>query len=153
MEENLTQRKITKIMSKESAIENLNSMLEKIGGVDIDSICDDRLQITVDDYGKEPVLTRLIQGVMCGLVYWDEDNSCMVQKLIHPVKSGELTADKLYYKYKLKVFQMQDTNFNNPVGASMELLSKVTGRSVKVIGGMSGRDIDIAVGCLNFFGQ
>lgn len=33
MEENLTQRKITKIMSKETAVENLNSMLEKIGGV------------------------------------------------------------------------------------------------------------------------
>jgi len=153
MTENLVQRKITKIMSKETAVENLNSMLEKIGGVNIDNICEDRLQITIDDYGKEPTLTRLIQGVMCGLVYWDENNNCMVQELIHPIKSGELTADKLYYKYKLKVFQMQNTDLNSPIGIAIKLLSDITGRPAKLISQMSGLDIDIAVGCLNFFGQ
>ena len=67
---------IKKIMEKEAALACIEEMKNKICGVDLDSICDDKTSIIG---GNEVVYNKFIQAVMCGLVYWDEEKNCLVQ--------------------------------------------------------------------------
>lgn len=143
---------VQKIMEKESALNVLEDIKNKIGGVDLDEICGEKAEIKENTEGGEDVIyKRLVQGIMCGLVYWDEDKQCLVQELISPVKSGEIECDKLYYKNKLTLRDGKDFKAKNQVGLTVESLSVCCGRPVQIIEKIHGTDVNIAMGCLSFF--
>ncbi len=143
---------VEKIMERESALKVLEDIKNKIGGVDLDEICGEKVEIKEDTQnGEDVIYKRLVQAIMCGLVYWDEQKECLAQELINPVKSGEIECDKLYYKNKLTLKDGKDFKAKNQVGLTVESLSVCCGRPTQIIEKIHGTDVNIAMGCLSFF--
>ena len=141
---------VEKIMERESALKILDDLKNKIGGVDLDEICGEKVEVESEE-GNEIIHKRLVQGIMCGLVYWDEDKECLVQELISPVKSGEVECDKLYYRNKLTLKDGKDFKAKNRVGLTLESLSVCCERPIQIVEKIHGTDVNIAMGCLSFF--
>lgn len=149
MENQTQQNVIRKKMEKSRAIEILTEIKQHICGVDIDEICDG------DELSKSNELQqtykRVIQAIQCGLVYWDEANNCLVQKLINPVKCGELEATEFKYKNRPTIDELQAMNVNNEIEAFIGIMSTITARPTQIIGQLYGQDLQIATGCMSFF--
>ena len=141
---------IKKIMEKESAIKVLQEIKENIAGVNLDSICEENAAIKAEDL-QDITLKRVIQAIQCGLVYWDDKENVLVQKLIKPLISGELEAKELKYKNRLCIKELKNMNSENQLDLLEKALSQITGRAPHLIGKLTGQDIHIATGCLSFF--
>ena len=138
---------IRKIMSKAEAEKEYQSICEKLNIVNIDDICED----TEKNEYEILMHRKLLQGIMCGLVYFDEEKKYLVQKLIAPLESGELKRTELTYKYKLNMKRMRNINESLGTKSYEDMLSEVTCEPEKLIGEMQGTDFMIAQGCLGFF--
>lgn len=143
---------IRKIMEKETAIKTLNEIKDLIGGVDLTSICDDELEIKPENI-QDPIQKMLVAAVQCGLVYWDEQENCLIQKLIRPLKAGELTASEFKYKNRLNVKELKSINAMSELDLFEKVLSQIVARPSHLVGQLMGQDIDISMGCLCFFGK
>lgn len=143
------EKRITKIMSKEAAEKVLSDIKNRLCDVDLDELCGD--EVTVEKGENETLYKRVIQAIMCGLVYWDEQRGFMVQKLIKPIKSNEITVDELCYKYPIKLGQVKGMNAKNDADVLLQSLTIITGRGKHALEGLTGRDNEIAAGCFNFF--
>ncbi len=139
---------IEKIMEKESALNVIDDIKNKICEVDLDSICEEETKIIG---GNELIYKRLVQAVMCGLVYWDEEKNCLVQKLINPLKSGELIREQLEYKRKISLGQMKVFKGDNSIDYAIETLAAITSAPKVLIGQLAGQDQQIATACVDFF--
>ncbi len=148
--ENEKQIEIRKIMEKESAIKILSEIKEKIGGVDLSSICDEASDI-IDENSQDPTINRLIQAIQCGLVYWDEGENILVQKLIYPITCGQTKADHFKYIKKLTINELEGLNTKDQLKVFKNILAQITARPVQLIGQLRGQDTEIAMGCLSFF--
>jgi len=144
-----TRREIRKIMEEDAAKTILDTIKNKICKVDLDEICGDNIKITE---GQNSVLyRRLVQAVQCGLVDWDDEENCMVQTLIHPVKTGSITCDKLYYKTNITLGDAKDFKTTNQAEVIIKSIATMTGKGIQVIEKLRGQDLDIATGCMYFF--
>lgn len=142
-------RGISKIMSKDAAEKVLNDIKNRLCEVDLDELCGDELSV---ERGENEILyKRVIQAIMCGLVYWDEEKGFMVQKLIKPIKSNEIIIEELEYKYPIKLGQVKGMNAKNDADVLLQSLAIITGRGKHALEGLTGRDNEIAAGCFNFF--
>lgn len=139
---------IEKIMEKESALKEIDNIKNKICEVDLDAICEEETRVIG---GNEIIYKRFVQAVMCGLVYWDEEKNCLVQKLINPLKSGELTREQLEYKHKITLGQMKAFKGDTSFEYGIESLSTITSVPKVLIGQLSGQDQQIATACVDFF--
>jgi len=142
-------REITKIMSKAAAEQVLEDIKNRLCDVDLDAICGD--EVSVERGENEILYKRVIQAIMCGLVYWNEEKGFMVQKLIKPIKSNEITIEELEYKYPIKLGQVKGMNAKNDADVLLQSLAIITGRGKHALEGLTGRDNEIAAGCFNFF--
>ena len=141
---------VTKIMERVSALKVIEEMKNLICDVDLEELCGEPVNINEDNAKKEGMET-LVRAVMCGLVFWDENKNCMVQKFIRPLKSGEQTADFIEYRKKLTLEDAKNFNANNQVELTIQSLAAVCGRSNQLIGKLSGQDLAIATACMSFF--
>lgn len=139
---------IEKIMEKESALKEIDNIKNKICEVDLDTICEEETRVIG---GNETIYKKLVQAVMCGLVYWDEEKNCLVQKLINPLKSGELTREQLEYKHKITLGQMKTFKGDTSLEYAIESLATITSAPKVLIGQLSGQDQQIATACVDFF--
>ena len=140
---------IQKKMEKSRAIEILSEIKQNICGVDIDEICDgDELSKNAE---LQKTYKRIIQAIQCGLVYWDDVNNCLVQKLITPIKCGELEATEFKYKNCPTIDELQALNVNNEIEAFIGIMSTIVARPTQLIGQLYGQDLQIATGCMSFF--
>ena len=140
---------IRKIMTKEQAENVLSDIKNRLCDVDLDELCGD--EISVDRGENEILYKRVLQAIMCGLVYWDEDRGYMVQKLIKPIRSNEIKIDELEYKYPIKLGQVKGMNAKNDADVLLQSLAIITGRGKHALEGLHGRDNEIAAGCFSFF--
>lgn len=145
----MERQKIEKVMEKESALNEMARIQDNLGGVDIVKICEN--QTDPKDFENDTALKKVICAVMCGLVYWNEEKNCLSQKLINPIKSGELEADQLDYKYNVSLKDLKMMNSSNSFELLIKTLSKIVGRAEPLIGQLHGQDSEIALGCLSFF--
>lgn len=143
---------VQKIMERESALKVIDDIKNKICDIDLDDLCGEKAEVLQGDK-TDDTYNKLIQAVMCGLVYWDDNENCMVQELIHPVKSGDMTADKFYFKYPVTLGEAKDiaSRAANQMQASVNILSHITGRAAHLIENLRGQDVPIAMGCVGFF--
>lgn len=139
---------IRKIMEKEAALSYIEEFKNKICGEDLDSICEEKTSVIG---GNEAVFTKFVQAVMCGLVYFDEEKNCLVQKLIKPVKAGELERDTLYYRNHLTLGKMKAFKESKEMGLAIEAIAEVTACPVVLIEQIEGQDQKIASACVDFF--
>ena len=137
-----------KIMEKESALKVIDDIKNKICEVDLDTICEEETRVIG---GNETIYKRLIQAIMCGLVYWDEEKNCLVQKLICPLKSGEIERKLLEYKHKITLGQMKAFKADSSIDYAIETLSTITATPKVLIGQLVGQDQQIATACVDFF--
>ena len=145
----MERQKIEKVMEKESALNEMARIQDNLGGVDIVKICEN--QADPKDFDNDPALKKVICAVMCGLVYWNEEKNCLSQKLINPIKAGELEANQLDYKYNVSLKDLKMMNSSNSFELLIKTLSKIVGRGEPLIGQLHGQDSEIALGCLSFF--
>lgn len=139
---------IRKKMEKDAALNYINEMKDKICGVDLDSICEEKTDIIG---GNEQVFNKFVQAVMCGLVYYDEEKGCLVQNLIKPVKAGQLERDALYYRNHLTLGQMKMFKEQKEMGVAIEAIATVTACPIPLIEQIEGQDQKIASACVDFF--
>ena len=139
---------IKKIMEREAALKVIDEIKNKIGEADLDSICGEATSVVG---GNEVIFNKFVQAVMCGLVFWDEEKSCLVQTLINPVKSGELHREALYYRNHLTLGQMKMFKESKEMGVAIEAISTVTACPVTLIEQLQGQDQKIASACVDFF--
>lgn len=139
---------IRKVMEKDAALNYINEMKDKICGVDLDSICEEKTDIIG---GNEKVFNKFVQAVMCGLVYYDEEKGCLVQNLIKPVKAGQLERDTLYYRNHLTLGQMKMFKEQKEMGVAIEAIATVTACPIPLIEQIEGQDQKIASACVDFF--
>lgn len=142
-------KRIVKIMSKDAAEKVLSDIKNRLCDVDLDELCGDEVSIEKGENGT--LYKRVIQAIMCGLVYWDEERGFMVQKLIKPIQSNEIRIDELCYKYPIKLGQVKGMNAKNDADILLQSLAIITGRGKHALEGLTGRDNEIAAGCFNFF--
>lgn len=131
-------------MTKEDAEKYINEMADK-------------LEIDLIDFGVREktaeeikLSTNLLQGVMAGLIYYDEEKKCLVQKLTRTIRSGDFERNELYYKNKFKVRdakKLKEGGFD----ASVKMLSNVCDVPEAIINEMHGTNLEIAMACLDFF--
>lgn len=145
----MTNKTIKKIMEEESALKVIDDIKNKICDVDLDEICGEKVEVS--EGTEKNIFKRVKQAVMCGLVYWDEKEDCMVQKLIKPIKSGDVEADKLCYKNKITLGDSCDFSAESNSALLIESISHACTRPTQLIGKLSGQDFNIAVGCMSFF--
>ena len=140
---------IKKIMEQESALAVLDEIKNKICDVDLDELCGEKTEIVGEK--KDEIYKKLVQATMCGLIYWDDENECMAQKLIHPLKSGETKAETLLYKDNVTLGDAGSFSAKNQASLLKESLSLITGRPMQLIEQLKGQDMTIATGCVSFF--
>ncbi len=141
---------IRKIMEKNRAVEILNEIKLNICDNDLDYICQEAL--LEEEINENNEATRkLLQGIMCGLVFWDEQEKCLVQTLINPVKAGSLELDKLYYKNKITFGSAKGFKATNQVELTINAIATLCARPTQLIEQMYGQDLTIATACVNFF--
>ncbi len=136
--------RLQQIMTKEEAEKYIDEMADKL---EID-ILDFDVKVKSELEKKSEAM--LLQGVMCGLVFYDEEKKCLVQKLTRVIKAGDYERDTLYYKTKFKVRdakKLKEGGFE----ASVRMLSQVCDVPDAIINEMHGTNLDIAMGCLDFF--
>ena len=144
--------KIEKKMERESALKVIDELKNNICDVDLDEICGDSVKVVEgDSKDEQKIFNKVVQAVQCGLVYWDEDEKCMVQELIHPLKSGQIEADKLFYKNNVTLADAKSAKSQNPTEMMIISLAVVTGRAIQLVEKLRGQDLNIAIGCLSFF--
>lgn len=136
--------KIEEKMSKDDAERYIDEMAEKL---EID-LLDFGIKEKTEEEKKSS--TNLLQGVMAGLIYYDEEKKCLVQKLTRTIRSGDFERNELYYKNKFKVRdakKLKDGGFD----ASVKMLSNVCDVPEAIINEMHGTNLEIAMACLDFF--
>lgn len=136
--------KIEEKMSKDEAERYIDEMAEKL---EID-LLDFGIKEKTEEEKKSSV--NLLQGVMAGLVYYDEEKKCLVQKLTRTIRSGDFERNELYYKNKFKVRdakKLKDGGFD----ASVKMLSNVCDVPEAIINEMHGTNLEISMACLDFF--
>lgn len=139
---------VTKIMEEQSALKVLEDIKNRICDVDLDALCGEETSVKENN---SPIFKKVVQAIMCGLVKWDEEKNCMAQTLIHPIKSGEVEATELYYKYKLNLGVAKGFNARNQAELINESVAHATGRPLQLIEKLEGDDMNIATGCIGFF--
>lgn len=136
--------KIEEKMSKDEAEHYIDEMAEKL---EID-LLDFGIKEKTEEEKKSSA--NLLQGVMAGLVYYDEEKKCLVQKLTRTIRSGDFERNELYYKNKFKVRdakKLKEGGFD----ASVKMLSNVCDVPEAIINEMHGTNLEIAMACLDFF--
>ena len=142
-------RTIRKIMEKDAAVEILNNIKNKICDIDLDDLCGDT--VSTQEGTSKTIYNRIIQAIQCGLVYWDDNENCMVQELIHPITSGTIKADKLCYKNNITLGDAKEFKSTNQAELIIKSLANITGKGFQIIEKIRGQDLDIASGCMSFF--
>lgn len=136
--------RIEEKMSKDDAELYIDEMAEEL---EID-LLDFNVREKSSDEKKSSAF--LLQGVMAGLIYYDEEKKCLVQKLTKTIRSGDFERNELYYKNKFKVRdarKLKDGGFD----ASVKMLSQVCDVPEAIINEMHGTNLEIAMACLDFF--
>lgn len=166
MDKEKTMSEIKKIMERESAKKLIDEFKLKICGVDLEKICSDDELIenaqeklankkTEAEEKAERIFNKykrtLENAVMCGLVFWSVEEDCLCQRLIKPVTSGEQECNVLKYKNQLCLNDTKDQS-DNVTQILIDNLCKITGRTKQLIGKLGNDDVDIATGCISFFG-
>lgn len=122
------------------------NILSKLEVQDIDKICP---SANAKDDGLEDLVKRAIR---CGLVSWDDNENCLVQKLINKIDiGGGVEAEALKYNNGFVTLGMQDKLQSGDV---VGIVSDLTGRPGVLIGKMRGQDSIIASALVKcFFGK
>lgn len=138
--------KIEKIMDREEAESQRDVILEKLGLVDLNRLTD--FKVTEQEAKEERLI---IQGIMTGLVYYDDEKACLVQKLKDPITIGTLTTrTHFYYKNKYKVSDAKASKFSG-IDESTNMLSKVCELPMSIVDALTGLDLEMSMACLSFF--
>lgn len=138
-------------MSEEQALKVIDEMKNKICDVDLDELCGEEAKIENRDEETSKIYKKVIQAVRCGLVEWDENEGCMVQHLIHPLKAGTIEADKLCYKNKVKFGDSKDFRSSQQGEVMIQTLANITAKPTQLIEELQGQDLLISIGCMGFF--
>jgi len=140
---------IRKKFTEEQALNELQDFKTKMFGESVLDLLDS--EKVKDEVKKVKPRKFLIAAVMGGLVEYNEEQKCLVQHLKMPVKSGEQEADKLYYKNNLTLGIMRDENTSNDYALTINLITRITGRTKQIIEKVFGEDLQIMQDIASFF--
>lgn len=140
---------IRKKLEENQALQEIESYKTKMFGENILDVLDS--ENVEESLRKVKPGRYLLAAVMTGVVSFDDEKNCLVQKLIKPVESGEQKADVLYYRHNVTMGMMRDESTSNEMALTINMMSRITGRSKQIIEKLSGQDMRIANELSSFF--
>ena len=136
-------------LTEEQALQELENIKTKILGENVlDLLESDKVQNEIKNVSPGKYLLAATIG---DLVYYDDEKNCLVQKFIKPVVSGEQTAECLYYKNNLNLGMMRDEATSNDSALTINLITRITGRTKQIIEKVFGQDLKIMQDIASFF--
>lgn len=149
---------IQQIMEESDAIRIYNEMSEKLGIVDLKRICKIKPKPKDDDsVAQSPDVDEMryntmIRAIACGLVYWDDEKNCIVQKLAPIVQDGDIKREFIYYKNKYSMKQAKKSKTTG-LGAHVEMLGFCCELPTCIIDGLAGMNLEVSLACMDFFSK
>lgn len=140
---------IKKKFEEKQALQEIENFKTKIFGENILNVLDS--ENVEESLRKVKPGRYLLAAVMAGVVYFDEEKNCLVQKLTMPVESGEQKAEILYFKHIVTMGMLRDENTTNEMAMSINMISRITGRSKQIIEKIGGQDMRVVNELSSFF--
>lgn len=136
--------RLQQIMTKEEAEKYIDEMADKL---EIDIL---DFEVGAKSSEELKLNSDLLEGVMAGLIIYDDDKNCLTQKMTRKIKIGDYEYDTFCYRYKFKIKdarKMKDGGLENYIN----MLSKVCDVPVSVLNELYGKNLEYAMACLDFF--
>ena len=140
---------IRKKLEENQALQAIENIKTKIFGENILNVLDSKN--VEKSFQKIKPGRYLLAAVMAGVVFYDDKKGCLVQEMIKPLKSGEQEANALYFKHDITMGMMRDENTSNEMALTINMISRITGRSKQIIEKICGQDLKITQDLANFF--
>jgi hypothetical protein len=142
--------KLQILMSSEEAEKYLNSFREKMGYKDISSIVkkEDVSSIVKIDNNEEniqdlsQIKTKLIEAIQVGIIYFDEENKGIVQKLLYPFDYNGMRIEELCFFKKLKLKDIKNLSQGKEIDALIKNISIMTNQKQEKIEELDTQDFD-----------
>ena len=136
--------RLQQIMTKEEAEKYIDEMADKL---EIDIL---DFEVGAKSSEELKLNSDLLEGVMAGLIIYDDDKNCLTQKMTRKIKIGDYEYDTFHYRYKFKIKdarKMKDGGLENYIN----MLSKVCDVPISVLNELYGKNLEYAMACLDFF--
>lgn len=140
-------REIKKIMEKDAALQVIDEIKNKLFSIDLDELCGEK--ITVKE--ENDLFRYIVQGVMCGLVYWDDNKNCLTQELVTPIKAGEIEKTHLYYTNDITLGDTKGFNAENQADLMIKSIAHITANGFQIVERLKKTDLNIAAALCRFF--
>jgi hypothetical protein len=142
--------KLQIIMSSEEAEKYLNSFRDKMGYKDISSIVkkEDVSSIVKIDNNEEniqdlsQIKTKLIEAIQVGIIYFDEENKGIVQKLLYPFDYNGVKVEELCFFKKLKLKDIKNLSQGKEIDALIKNIGIMTNQKQEKIEELDTQDFD-----------
>jgi len=141
------EREIKKIMEKEAALKVIDEIKNKLFSIDLDELCGEKVSVK-----EETVLFKyIVQGVMCGLVYWNDEKNCLTQELVNPLKVGDIEKTHLDFINDITLGDTKGFNAENQSDLIIKSIAHITANGFQVIEKLKKTDLNIATALCRFF--
>jgi hypothetical protein len=132
--------KLQIIMSSEEAGKYLDSFREKMGYKDISSIVNiDDKEITSD---LSQIKTKLVEAIQVGIIYFDEENKGILQKLLYPFDYNGVKVEELCFFKKLKLKDIKNLSQGKEIDALIKNIGIMTNQKQEKIEELDTQDFD-----------
>jgi hypothetical protein len=137
------------LMSSEEAEKYLNSFREKMGYKDISSIVKRDIATREESEGstedKDNILqirSKLIEAIQVGIIYFDEENKGIVQKLLYPFDYNGIRIEELCFFKKLKLKDIKNLSQGKEIDTLIKNISIMTNQKQEKIEELNTQDFD-----------
>jgi hypothetical protein len=150
----MTEEKLQLLMSSEEAEKYLDSFKEKMGYKDISAIVKaenvNNRERGKDGSGEEEnntqdlssVRAKLIEGIQVGIIYFDEANKGITQKLLYPFEYNGIRVEELCFFRKLKLKDIKNLSQGKEVDILIKNISIMTNQKQEKIEELDTQDFD-----------
>jgi hypothetical protein len=150
----MTEEKLQIVMSQEEAEKYLNSFREKMGYKDISSIVktenisDDKKDNKEDNNDNNDntlqIRAKLIEGIQVGIIYFDEENKGIIQKLLYPFTYNGIQVNELCFFKKLKLKDIKNLSQGKEIDVLIKNIAIMTNQKQEKIEELDAQDFDYA---------
>ena len=140
------QNTIEIVMTEEEANKYLNSFKTKMGYKDISSI----IRTTESETGEtqeetqriKQIRNKLIEGIMIGIIFFDEENKGITQKLLYPFEYNGATVEELCFFKKLKLKDIKNITQGREADILIKNIATMTNQKQEKIEELDTNDFD-----------
>lgn len=152
-------------MTQEEANKYLNSFKEKMGYKDISSIIKSEPLLMSDSETEKDqsyqdelkrtkqVRNKILEGIRIGIIFFDEENKGITQKLLYPFEYNGSTIDELCFFKKLKLKDIKNISQGKEADILIKNIAVMTNQKQEKIEELDTNDFDYTSSIYAFLQQ